>query len=153
MCIRDRSYDVVIADLPDPGATASTKLYAQEFYGLVRRGLAPGGRLVVRAGAGSSCPRVFWTVDATLRAAGLRTTPYRVDGLDSGSAPGRTAGASRGSGDWGFVLASRGARPVLGPGPRETATVTRESLQAAARAAEATRIKGLAASTLLHPRY
>ncbi|MFF7134304.1 polyamine aminopropyltransferase [Streptomyces sp. NPDC008196] len=147
------SYDVVIADLPDPGATASTKLYSQEFYGLVRRVLAPGGRLVVHAGPLSSCPRVFWTVDATLRAAGLRTTPYRVDGLDSGSAPGRTAGASRAPGDWGFVLASRGARPVLGPGPRETATVTRESLQAAARAAEATRIKGLAASTLLHPRY
>uniref|UniRef100_UPI0004C78186 polyamine aminopropyltransferase n=1 Tax=Streptomyces sp. NRRL WC-3774 TaxID=1463937 RepID=UPI0004C78186 len=91
------SYDVVIADLPAPGITASTKLYSEEFYGLVRRDLAPGGRLVVHAGPVSARPHVFWTVEATLRAAGLRTTPYRVEGRGSGSAdgPGRTAGASR----------------------------------------------------------
>lgn len=35
------TYDVVISDLPDPGITASTKLYSQEFYGLARRVLAP----------------------------------------------------------------------------------------------------------------
>ncbi|MFF7072723.1 polyamine aminopropyltransferase [Streptomyces pseudovenezuelae] len=151
------SYDVVIADLPAPGITASTKLYSEEFYGLVRRVLAPGGRLVVHAGPVSARPHVFWTVEATLRAAGLRTTPYRVEGRDSGSAdgPGRTAGASRAPRDWGFVLASRTARPVLGLDPRgpRPATLTQRSLRAEQRAAEATRIGGLAASTLVHPRY
>ncbi|MFJ4201737.1 polyamine aminopropyltransferase [Streptomyces sviceus] len=151
------SYDVVIADLPAPGITASAKLYSEEFYGLVRRVLAPDGRLVVHAGPVSSRPRVFWTVDATLRAAGLRTTPYRVEGRDAGSAagPGRTAGASRAPRDWGFVLASREARPVLGLDPRgpRPATLTQRSLRAEQRAAEATRIAGLAASTLVHPRY
>ncbi|WP_329292679.1 polyamine aminopropyltransferase [Streptomyces pseudovenezuelae] len=151
------SYDVVIADLPAPGITASTKLYSEEFYGLVRRVLAPGGRLVVHAGPVSARPHVFWTVEATLRAAGLRTTPYRVEGRDSGSAdgPGRTAGGSRAPRDWGFVLAARTARPVLGLDPRgpRLATLTQRSLRAEQRAAEATRVGGLAASTLVHPRY
>ncbi|WP_329266010.1 polyamine aminopropyltransferase [Streptomyces pseudovenezuelae] len=149
------SYDVVIADLPAPGITASTKLYSEEFYGLVRRVLAPGGRLVVHAGPVSARPHVFWTVEATLRAAGLRTTPYRVEGRDSGSGDGRTAGASRAPRDWGFVLAARTARPVLGLDPRgpRPATLTQRSLRAEQRAAEATRIGGLAASTLVHPRY
>ncbi|MFJ9148451.1 polyamine aminopropyltransferase [Streptomyces sp. NPDC102270] len=151
------SYDVVIADLPDPGGTASAKLYSEEFYGLVRAVLAPRGRLVVHAGPVASRPRVFWTVEATVRAAGLRTTPYRVGGRDSGFAagPGRTAGASRAPRDWGFVLASRGPRPALAlapRGPRPT-TLTEESLRAAVRAAQATRIRDLGASTLVHPRY
>lgn len=151
------SYDVVIADLPDPGVTASAKLYSEEFYGLVRRVLAPGGRLVVHAGPVVSRPRVFWTVEATLRAAGLRTTPYRVGGRDSGFAagPDRTAGASRAPRDWGFVLASRGPRPALALDPRgpRPATLTDQSLRAALRAAQATRVRGLGASTLVHPRY
>ncbi|MGI5196164.1 polyamine aminopropyltransferase [Streptomyces sp. CA-288835] len=135
------TYDVVISDLPDPGITASTKLYSQEFYGLARRVLAERGRLVVHAGPVESRPRVFWTVDATLRAAGLRTVPYRVGGRDSGFAagPDRTSGPAGAPRDWGFVLASRTA-PVL-------------SLPGAARAAERTRVPGLPASTLVHPRY
>ncbi len=67
------SYDVVISDLPDPSVTAGTKLYSQEFYGLARRVLAPGGRLVVHAGPVAARPETFWTVESTLRAAGFRT--------------------------------------------------------------------------------
>ncbi|MET7692758.1 polyamine aminopropyltransferase [Streptomyces sp. NPDC005483] len=151
------SYDVVIADLPDPGVTASTKLYSEEFYGLVRRVLSPDGRLVVHAGPVASRPHDFWTVEATLRAAGLRTTPYLVGGRRPGSAAGsdRTADASRTPRDWGFVLASPKARPVLGLDPRapQPATLTQKSLRAARRAAEATRVAGPVASTLVHPRY
>ncbi|MEU3843402.1 polyamine aminopropyltransferase [Streptomyces sp. NPDC028635] len=152
------SYDVVIADLPDPGITASTKLYSQEFYGLARRVLAPGGRLVVHGGPVAARPRVFWTVESTLRAAGLRTVSYRVDGRDSGFAagPDRTAGVSHPPGDWGFVLAGGGARPPalrLDPGGPRPATLTPGALAADARAAAATRVPGLPPSTLVHPRY
>jgi spermidine synthase len=150
------SYDVVIEDLPDPGITASTKLYAQEFYGLARRALAPGGRLVVHAGPFSARPRVFWTVEATIRAAGLRTVPYRVGGRDAGFAagPDRTTGASRGRRDWGFVLAAR-TRPALRIDPRapRPRTLTPAALAADARAAARTRIPDLPPSTLIHPRY
>ncbi|GGX74257.1 polyamine aminopropyltransferase 2 [Streptomyces minutiscleroticus] len=144
------AYDVVVADLPDPGITAGTKLYSQEFYGLVRGVLADGGRLVVHAGPVVPRPRVFWTVEATVRAAGLRTRPYRVDGRDPGSA----AGAGRAPRDWGFVLAS-GTAPRLGLDPRAPRPrhLTPASLRADARAAERLRLPGLAASTLVHPRY
>ncbi|MEV5549113.1 polyamine aminopropyltransferase [Streptomyces sp. NPDC052309] len=150
------SYDVVISDLPDPGITASTKLYSQEFYGLARRALAPGGRLVVHAGPVSSRPRAFWTVESTLRAAGLRTAAYRVragtDGFAAG--PDRAAGPSHASRDWGFVLAAR--RPpalALDPSGPRPHTLTPATLRAAARSATHTHVPALPASTLLHPRY
>lgn len=88
-------YDVVVSDLADPAMTASTKLYSQEFYGLVGRVLAPGGRLAVHVGPARGQGRSFWTVEATVRAAGLRTAPYREDG-------------------WDFVLASRGGPRLPG---------------------------------------
>lgn len=148
-------YDVVIADLPDPGITASTKLYSQEFYGLVRRALAPGGRVVVHAGPVSSRPRAFWTVDRTIRAAGLRTVPYCVGGRDSGFAagPDRTTGASRAPRDWGFVLASTHRPDLRLDAEGSERTLTRAGLEADRRAAEKTRVRGSEVSTLVHPRY
>ncbi|WP_320775329.1 polyamine aminopropyltransferase, partial [Streptomyces sp. CRN 30] len=100
------AYDVVIADLPDPGVTAGTKLYSQEFYGLARRVLAPDGRMAVHAGPYAARPEVFRTVESTLRAAGLRTAAYRVGGRTTGT-----------GGDWGFLLAAR-VRPVPRLDPR-----------------------------------
>ncbi|MET7567621.1 polyamine aminopropyltransferase [Streptomyces sp. NPDC005492] len=156
--VRPGTYDVVIADLPDPGITASTKLYSQEFYGLARRALTEPGRLAVHAGPVSSRPRVFWTVVSTLRAAGLHPAPYRVGGRAPGFAagPDRTTDTSRGPRDWGFVLATRGGRqPALRLAPRgpRLRTLTETGLAADERAAERTRVPGLAASTLVHPRY
>jgi spermidine synthase len=74
--LRDRRgpYDVVLVDLPDPCLSRSAKLYSQEFFGLAARALAPGGRLAVHA------PGDLWTLDATLRAAGLHTLPYAPGG-------------------------------------------------------------------------
>ena len=138
------TYDVVVSDLPDPGITSSTKLYSQEFYGLARSVLVDGGRLVVHAGPMASRPRTFWTVDATVRAAGLRTAPYAAAGRDSTAVRG-----SRAPHDWGFVLASR-ERPWLRTPPGSPGV---PSLQAGARAAERTRLVGLPPSTLVHPRY
>ncbi|MCH6161251.1 polyamine aminopropyltransferase [Streptomyces marispadix] len=85
-------YDVVVSDLPDPAAQEFAKLYSQEFYGLVDRVLARDGRFAVHAGPAAARPRTYWTVEATLRRAGLDTSPYVV----------------RSPRDWGFVLASRG---------------------------------------------
>ncbi|MGW2954447.1 polyamine aminopropyltransferase [Streptomyces eurythermus] len=153
---RGRAYDVVIADLPDPGITASAKLYSQEFYGLARRALAPHGRLVVHAGPVTTRPRAYWTVAATLRAAGYGVSPYRVAGHDSGftAGPGRSAGASRSPHDWGFLLAAPGRTPPpLRLGAWRPGTLTQDRLAEAARAADRTRIDGLRASTLVRPRY
>ncbi|MFJ4950358.1 polyamine aminopropyltransferase [Streptomyces sp. NPDC088760] len=153
---RGPTYDVVIADLPDPGITASTKLYSQEFYGLARRVLARDGRLVVHAGPVTARPRAFWTVAVTLRTAGFAVSPYRVLGHDTGFAPGpdRSTGTSRAPHDWGFLLAAPGpAPPPLRVPAGHSATLTQSDLTADARAAERTRVRGVRASTLVHPRY
>ncbi|MCZ0980219.1 polyamine aminopropyltransferase [Streptomyces diastatochromogenes] len=115
-------YDVVISDLPDPGITPSTKLYSEEFYGLVAGVLDDSGRFAVHAGSATDRPRTYWTVDATLRAAGFATRPYSAGGRTRlrrrtrPRRPHRRHGA--GTGDWGFLLAVRGDRPpALGLAP------------------------------------
>ncbi|MEU6339847.1 polyamine aminopropyltransferase [Streptomyces sp. NPDC046977] len=125
------AYDVVLADLPDPGMSRSAKLYSQEFYGLAERALAPGGRLAVHAGAPQ---QGFWTVDATVRAAGFRTADYWV-------------------GDWGFVLAARHPPPLrLAADTPRLRSLSPASLAAAARRADASAVRDLPPSTLMHPR-
>ncbi|WP_434098867.1 polyamine aminopropyltransferase [Streptomyces xantholiticus] len=149
-------YDVIVSDLPDPGITASTKLYSLEFYGLARRVLADGGRLVVHAGP-TSRPRTYWTVEATLRAAGFGTAAYRVRGAGTGAAGGperfrATAGETT---DRGLLIAAEGRTPHLGLGPDTPPlrSETEDTLAQDAAAAERTRLGGMAPSTLVHPRY
>ncbi|MBT2529326.1 polyamine aminopropyltransferase [Streptomyces sp. ISL-99] len=150
-------YDVVICDLPDPGITPSTKLYSQEFYGLASRVLAGGGRVVVHAGPLATRPKAYWTVDATLRAAGLRTRPYRATGRLSGftGGPDRSSGTAVAPHDWGFVLAARDTRPGLGlaPDAPRLRSLTPAVLRSAERSALGARVRGLEPSTLVHPRY
>jgi spermidine synthase len=93
-------FDVVIVDLPDPDTEDLAKLYSVEMYGLIaRRVLAPGGRVVVQSGSPYFAPEAYWSIEQSLRAAGLRSTPYHVDVPTFG--------------DWGFHLARAGAPPRL----------------------------------------
>ncbi|MEU8773314.1 polyamine aminopropyltransferase [Streptomyces sp. NPDC048606] len=156
---RDR-FDVIVSDLPDPGITPSTKLYSQEFYGLAARALNPGGRLAVHAGPFTTRPRAYWTVESTLRAAGLHTSPYSAGGRLSGFAagPDRTLGGGSAAlpQDWGFVLAAREGTPELRVdqnAPALRAVSTRSLRDAAREAARGRPAEGLPPSTLPHPRY
>ncbi|MEU3480291.1 spermidine synthase [Streptomyces sp. NPDC033753] len=154
-------YDVVISDLPDPGITPSTKLYSEEFHGLVARVLTGAGRFAVHAGSVTDRPHTYWTVDATLRAAGFATRPYSASGRTPGFAAGpdradRNSGTERGPGDWGFLLAVPGDRPpVLGlaPDAPRLRSLGAGTLEAMARRAERARVPALPSSTLVHPRY
>ncbi|MGV9315612.1 polyamine aminopropyltransferase [Streptomyces sp. NPDC003691] len=166
------AYDVVIADLPDPESTEGGKFYSQEFYGLVAGILAPEGRLVVHAGPLEGRRRAFWTAEATLRAAGYGTSPYRVGppaGPGAAGAPGRSRGgpddrlnedfealgAESAPEDWGLLLAAPGRVPrlALAPDTPPLRSLTDAALAADAWDAERTRITGLPPSTLVHPRY
>ncbi|WP_329134668.1 polyamine aminopropyltransferase [Streptomyces sp. NBC_01476] len=126
-----RSYDVILADLPDAGVSSSAKLYSQEFYGLAARTLAPTGRLAVHAA------QSLWTVAATLHAARLPATPYLLPTPACPSPP----GLRRAPATWPFLL-SAASRPPLPPAFRTAGhAATRTRPPTAPRP-----------STLLHPR-
>lgn len=134
-------FDAVIVDLPDPDDVPTAKLYSVEFYGLARRVLAPGGRLVVQAGSPFFAPKSFWCIEKSMREAGLATTPYHVDVPSFG--------------DWGYVLATAsGAPPPLRlagevPGLR---FLDQSVLTAAGVFGRDLRHRDVAASTLVKPR-
>ena len=135
-------YDVIVADLPDPSLDQSRKLYTEEFYGLVTRMLAPGGRVVVHAG--SVAEAGYWQADAGLRAVGLRTVEYSVpSGPDDCGNPA----------DWGLILAAR-STPQLGL-PADTPEplgLDPAALRLAATLAGTRRpLRPPVPSTLLHP--
>ncbi|GAA4667581.1 polyamine aminopropyltransferase [Streptomyces chumphonensis] len=88
----DRRYDAVLIDFPDPDTAALAKLYSVEFFHLLRGALAPGSSVVVQGGSPFFAPKSYWSVVATLRAAGYATTEYQVDVPSFGN--------------WGFVLAA-----------------------------------------------
>ena len=136
-------YDVVVADLPDPGLDEGRKLYTQEFYGMVHRVLAPDGRLAVHAGPVAA--DAFWAAEATLRSTGLRTAEYAVPADRSCAGPT----------DWGFILASVGT-PRLRPPTSSDASpgsLDAAALRIAATLADLRRpAHQPAPSTLMNPR-
>ena len=84
---------VIIIDLPDPSNFSLGKLYSVPMYRLVARRLAPQGKIVVQSTSPYFAPNAYWSVVATLEAAGLHTAPYHVYVPSFG--------------EWGFVLAGR----------------------------------------------
>ena len=84
-------FDVIIIDLPDPSNFALGKLYSVPMYRLVARHLAAGGKMVVQSTSPYFAPHAYWSVVATLEAAGLATAPYHVYVPSFG--------------EWGYVLA------------------------------------------------
>ena len=88
-------YDVIVCDLPDPTTDAVARLYSVEFFRLCRARLAPGGALVTQATGPYHTDEAFWSIGATLHAAGLaHAYPYHSYVASFG--------------DWGFWLAPGG---------------------------------------------
>lgn len=88
-------FDFVVVDFPDPSNFALGKLYSTGFYRLLERHLAPGGQLVVQSTSPYYARRSYWTIVATLEAAGFQTAPYHA--------------LVPSFGEWGYVLAGRRA--------------------------------------------
>ncbi len=85
-------FDVIVLDLPDPSNFSLGKLYSVPMYRSVARHLTAGGKIVVQSTSPYFAPNAYWSVVATLEAAGLHTAPYHVYVPSFG--------------EWGFVLAS-----------------------------------------------
>ncbi|HZE90871.1 MAG TPA: polyamine aminopropyltransferase, partial [Rhizobacter sp.] len=92
-------FDVIVVDFPDPTNFAIGKLYTTSFYRLLEAHLAASGYAVVQTTSPLIARKSFWTVAATLEAAGLQTTPYHAHVPSFG--------------EWGFILASH--RPFRTP--------------------------------------
>jgi spermidine synthase len=86
------SFDVIVLDLPDPRSEDLARLYSVEMYRNATRALARGGVVATQASSAYFTRETFWSIDATLTAAGLQTRPYRVHVPSFG--------------EWGFVLAA-----------------------------------------------
>ncbi|MBP3040109.1 polyamine aminopropyltransferase [Bacillaceae bacterium Marseille-Q3522] len=86
-------YDVILVDLPDPNNESLSKLYTLEFYQLLRNHLRPGGTIMIQSTSPTFATKVYWTIDYTLKEAGLYTANLHVDVPSFG--------------DWGFVMAKR----------------------------------------------
>ncbi|TAK87772.1 MAG: polyamine aminopropyltransferase [Aquabacterium sp.] len=89
----DEVFDVAVVDFPDPSNYALGKLYTTTFYELLDRHLAASGYAVIQTTSPLIARRSFWTVAATVEAAGLQATPYHAHVPSFG--------------EWGYVLAHR----------------------------------------------
>ena len=92
-------FDAIVIDFPDPTNFSIGKLYTKTFYRLIDQHLAGGGLAVVQTTSPLIARQSFWTVVATLEAAGLATAPYHAHVPSFG--------------EWGFVIAGR--RPFRMP--------------------------------------
>lgn len=91
-------FDAVIADFPDPTDYALGKLYSESFYRECARLLAHDGVMTVQSTSPLVAPRSYWTVAATLEAAGLSARGYHVYVPSFG--------------EWGYTLAAHGTPPA-----------------------------------------
>lgn len=98
---RDSSlYDVIIGDLPDPNNAALARLYSRSFFQLARQHLSAMGVLVHQSTSPFYANSAFWSIHATMKAAGFAEVwPYHIYVPSFG--------------EWGFNLASKskGFRP------------------------------------------
>ncbi|MDC0832653.1 polyamine aminopropyltransferase [Geitlerinema sp. CS-897] len=87
------TFDVIVADFPDPDREAIAKLYSHGFYLRLRSRLTPNGVLVTQASSPFFATKAFACIAATLNAAGFSSYPYTIDVPSFGP--------------WGFVLATQ----------------------------------------------
>ena len=85
------AFDLAVVDFPDPGNYAVGKLYTDNFYHLLRQRVGVRGVAVIQSTSPQYAREAYWTVAATLEAAGWQTAPYHVYVPSFG--------------EWGFVLA------------------------------------------------
>lgn len=72
------TYDVILADLPDPNDEGLAKLYSREFYELIKRHLSADGAFLTQATSPYFSNQSFWLIQRTMAAAGFETVPIHT---------------------------------------------------------------------------
>jgi spermidine synthase len=86
------SFDLIVADFPDPTNYALGKLYTTAFYRAAGRHLSAQGLMVVQSTSPMFARDSFWCIAATIKQAGFQTYPYHLYVPSFG--------------EWGFVIAA-----------------------------------------------
>ena len=86
------SFDAVIVDFPDPSNYGLGKLYSVPFYRMLARHVRAGGLVAIQSTSPYYAPRAYWSIEATLKAAGWHVWPYHAYVPSFG--------------EWGYMLAS-----------------------------------------------
>lgn len=89
------TFDFIVVDFPDPSNFSLGKLYTNTFYRLLHRALNDDGAAVIQSTSPFVARQSFWCIVNTLQSVGFNTTPYHVF-LPS-------------FGEWGYVIATKGA--------------------------------------------
>jgi len=93
-----RTFDVILADFPDPNHYALGKLYTTRIYSLMKSHLGDGGVISVQSTSPLFARRSYWCIARTLEKAGMSILPYHAFVPSFG--------------EWGFVLARPGKLEV-----------------------------------------
>lgn len=88
-----KTYDVVIVDMPDPNNEALNKLYTNVFYRLIKNHLSPIGVMAVQSTSPYFSSKAYWCIRKTVESEGLYTSGYHINVPSFG--------------EWGFTIASR----------------------------------------------
>ncbi len=89
-----KTFDVIIADFPDPHDEIISKLYTVQFFSLIRRSLHGEGIFVSQSTSPLFAREAFWCIHNTMKEIFPRVVPYHVFIPTFG--------------DWGYNMAFRG---------------------------------------------
>lgn len=91
------SYQIIVVDFPDPADEIISTLYTKEFFQRLAAQLSDDGVMVCQSFSPEDAPTVYWSIELSLKAAGLHTQPYHC--------------LVPSFGDWGFHLAAQ--KPLI----------------------------------------
>ena len=135
---KGRVYDRAILDFPDPHNEAIAKLYSEEFYAMLARRLGDRGAVVTQSSSPFFARKTFWTIEATLKSAFVKSESYQI--------------AIPSFGVWGFNMALKDASMT----PGQISAPTRYLSASAFRAAltfgkDISRLPGLSVNSIFEP--
>lgn len=77
MVYKNKQFDVIIVDLPDPSHPDLNKLYSKRFYSMLRELLTDGGAISIQSSSPYSSKSAFISIGKTLEASGFYTQQYQ----------------------------------------------------------------------------
>lgn len=117
------SFDVVLADLPDPGHPDLNRLYSDYFYGRIRQLLSPDGVLVLQSTSPFHAKAAFLSIGKTVSHVGFDTEQFHANVPSFG--------------EWGWTIGTLRGKPAsdrigeVDAGPTPDGWLDRDRIMAA----------------------